>query len=457
MDVEKDIFEMSNDDRDFFKEFADNLFDQRSNIEDIMRIIKKQSRKLIIDFMMFFTHSRVNRYASNYIVPNELNQTITSFREEFKDLIGKYESKLSKKEKYDYNIYWSEKELIRTTIFFLIFTIDNSLRDIRKMEKTHHALNLVAISDFEKKYGKRIGEFFLYLYTFGDVFDLYSRIYLNDFEYLFGNFVEPVFSKVNQTIEKKRFFWNKQRKYFSRHQKIEELRKYSKREYSDVFDAMNSSLRNAFAHRIYYVNKEKLTLKYENHRKRIVKMTLKELDDLVFRQRSISYIFMASDEFLSLKNNLAIKIIKSFLHSYVTNPRQFSIEFNLFFNVLVNEFFLELNKPIISLILSLSKEFLKDLLTIFFLSCANTAGLEYLNDFVVIANRLHISVNKKPTKKVINTFFSEIKDSFRRVDIEIEDKDTAEKYKRFIRLIILNFINQYGKDATLLKELYLQL
>lgn len=446
MDVKKSRrYTMNSEDEKIFRNFASEMFRESIEIEDFIEILEENPRKLVIDLMMCFIHSRVRKYGSLYISKENLPNKVLNLRNEFPTILGKFESKLDSDEIERYNEYWAEKELIRTLLFLLIFTINNAKRREDELLASKHALEIVTRSTFDKNYGRGIASVFEFITTSGEIHDFYSDIYVADFEFLFGNYIKPLFYVITN---KKGGYIDK--KDYNRHQKIQEICQFSKKKYDTLFSSMDSSLRNALAHKTFFVNRDDQTIKFENYKNQIETITLQELEEKTLFQRISRYMLITSNEFLAPANNIFIQLIKRYFYIFITEPKKFQ-KISEEIVELISKRIRKRNVKISQQITKFS-HISKELLKYYFSFCLEISGHHIQQGFVSIANRCNYLVIPELSEKQKKRFVKEIETSYR--IIKLDDKDLEKKYKDFIKLIFLRFIEDFPRHSEHIKQLY---
>lgn len=439
----KSKYKLSKDDIKFFETFSEEHFGPSFNIEEFLLLLENQSKKLLIDSAIFISHPRVNRYAGKFIKENKLDKLIIEFRSDFKEILGGFKEKLTDEEKTKFNDYWYGKELFRTVIFLLIFTINSNLRTNEGKSMQDYTLKLISQTKLDEYLHKPLLEVFQFLTTFGDIFEFYARSYVDDFEFLYGNYIEPLVPSVK----------DKDIQLTHRQSKIDCVLNYKDSQYRKMFDSMDSSLRNGLAHKIFYVNEEKNNIKFENYLRELEEINLKDLEHKALHLNVISYMLAISDDYLLKNNNIAIKHIKALAKDMFCKPKDFVGIWNQIIIEISKELERNPKNLLYSLILSRFSNFIFKqvfLLIIQSLELFGLNGISFILQFTFQFYQLFDSELKEIEEK---EFIQNMKLSFNSVGIP-EDSDLERDVKRFILLVVLKFININPIGVKTLKKLY---
>lgn len=439
----KSKYKLSKDDRKFFETFAEKHFGPSFNIEEFLLLLENQSRKLLIDSAIFITHPRVNRYAGKFIKENKLDKLIIEFRRDFKDILGGFKGKLNNEEKTKFNDYWYGKKLFRTVIFLLIFTINSNLRNNEDKSMQDYTLKLISQTKLDEYLHKPLLEVFQFLTTFGDIFEFYAKSYVDDFEFLYGNYIEPLVPSVK----------DKDTQLPHRQSKIDCILNYKNSTYEKMFNSMDSSLRNGLAHKIFYVNEEKNNIKFENYLRELEEINLKDLEHKAFHLNVISYMLAVSDEYLLKSNNIAIKHIKALARDMFCKPK----DFTELWNQIILEISKELEKNpkslLYSFILSQFSNFIFKQVFLLIIQSLELFGLNGVSFILQFTFQFYQLFDSKLNENEEQEFIHNMKSSFNSVGMP-EDRNLERDIRRFILLVILKFINLNPKGVNTLKKLY---
>ncbi len=438
MEGEKKSYIIDDESRKFFSSFADEHFGPTFNLEGFLEIIRQKPRKLFIDTMIFMIHPRVNKYAGRYIKSNRLDESISELRKEFGEVTGDFVDKLSEEERTDFYDYWFGKELFRTILLVFTFIINKNKQEPDSISED--VIKLISEKRIDEVFYKPILEIFQLLTSSGDIYEYYANSYVSDFEFLFGNYVEKINSRINSQSGHRQL-------------RINNVISYNNGKYEKVFDAMDSALRNSLAHRSFYVDSENNRIKLENLERELDELSLSDLEDKAFKLKIITYMLITSEEYMLMNNNIAIDYLKAIAKEFIINPQNFIEIWSVMIDTICTKLDEDSKNRIYSIILRNFGTFIFNRFILILMKSLNMFGFTGFEFILTFAAHLYKPFLSDLTEKEEEELVQQLSICFGSVDIP-DNRDFEMEIKKFIKIMILNFINVKPERAKFLTDLF---
>lgn len=438
MSKEGKKIEISSDELKFFQEYTDFIFGDRIDVTEFEKELEENTTKLLIDFLVLINYPRISRYAGKFIKSEKINELVIEFQEQFRDTQSEFTLKLNEKDQKLNKEYWFKKELTEAALFLLIFSISNNQRRKQDEPFSEHAVNIVATHPLEEKLGAFVTSTLLSVATFGDLINYYSNHYVSDFEYLFGNYIEPVFSELVPNPKG----------YTSRHKKILSVSKYLNSKFDPLFRFMNSSFRNALAHKSYFVIETKNKIRYRDHQFKITEIKLNELEEYCFRLKILRYLLITSEEELKPLNNMVIKIMLNIFRVAVEEPQLFMEVYENIIEITLESVLTKNKMGPLSFFVSRYQNLIMGFILKQFLVWLDFAGYLGRRSIISFLLQFYNLVHNKPSEQIKEKLVKKLVETYK--EINSADKDEGTKLKKYIQICLIKFINTYESDEYLI-------
>ncbi len=432
-------FALSEEDLEFFKDYTDFLFKDKIDFSQFEKELSDNPNKILIDFLVLFNYSRVSRYASKFVKSKNFNQIVTEFRKEFRTFESDFSQKLSNLDQKIHREYWYKKELMQTALYLITFSASNEQRKKQRKPSADYSINIVALNPIEEKLGSFLMSTLVTLNTFGDLIDYYSKNYVEDFEYLYGNYTEPAYNILNL----------KKRKFYPRHQVVQTLIEHSNSKYKPLFEFMNSSLRNALAHKSYFVIEEEQKIKYLDYRFHVHEMNLNDLEEHSFNLKILRYLLITSEDDLRPPNNSLLIIILNLYRVAIDEPKKFlefyeSISQNILEKILTQNNLGKLN----IYVSGFYKQMMKYIMNLSF-KWLDYGGYQGYKNFISFILQFYNLVDDNAPIQAKEFLVRKLADLYS--DIDFGNKIEETKLKKYLQICLIRFIDEYDSNVYLIK------